>query len=415
MSETVTIVGAGMVGICTALSLAERNFKVRIIDKNAPAQGASYGNAGIISPWSILPQAVPGIWKNIPNLMFGRHQVLKTRMSQLPKLVPWGIEFFKNTTPEKVERASEAMSILCGPSIDLYRQHLAGTKHEEFLTEAWYVHAFRSEDTARNWDENAIDYRQRRKFGAEVEFIGDKDLHRLEPALGPDFKAAVLVKGQARAKSPEKIALALLNKALSLGVTFDQAEMLEIRRENDLWHIQCKDRSFESEKLVMAAGAWSTKLLEPLGIKLPLMAERGYHVQFPNPGVALNNSVMDIDAKIVASSMTEGLRVAGASEFCNINAKADPKRQALLTKQAKTIVPDLNTEDASFWHGHRPSFPDSLPLIGEFDTHPGLFASFGHSHYGLMMAPKSGEILSDLIEGRKHNLDISAFNTKRFS
>lgn len=415
MSETITIVGAGLVGICTALSLAERNFTVRIIDKNAPAQGASYGNAGIISPWSILPQAVPGIWKNIPGLMLGRHQVLKTRVNQLPKLVPWGIEFLKNTSPAKVEKVSEAMSILCGPSIDLYRRHLTGTQHEDFLTEAWYVHAFRSEATARQWDENAIDYRQRRKFGADVEFVGNDELHNLEPALGPDFKAAILVKGQARARSPEKIALALLDKALSLGVTFEQAEMLGIQRENDMWHIHCAGRSFESEKIVLAAGAWSAKLLEPLGIKLPLMAERGYHVEFANPGVTINNSIMDIDAKVVASSMADGLRVAGASEFCKINAKVDPKRQALMTRQAKAIAPDLSTANPSFWHGHRPSFPDSLPMIGEFGKHPGLYASFGHSHYGLMMAPKSGEILSDVIEGRTHNLDISAFGVNRYA
>lgn len=415
MSETVTIVGAGLVGICTALSLAERNFKVRIIDKNAPAQGASYGNAGIISPWSILPQAVPGIWKNIPGLMLGRHQVLKTRMNQLPKLVPWGIEFLKNTSPAKVEKVSEAMSILCSPSIDLYRRHLSGTKHEDFLAEAWYVHAFRNAATARALDENAIDYRQRRKFGAEVEFVGYDELHSLEPALGPDFKAAVLVKGQARARSPEKIALALLNKALGMGVTFEQAEMRGIQRENDLWQVRCAGRSFESEKLVLATGAWSATLLKPLGIKLPLMAERGYHVEFADPGITINNSIMDVDAKVVASSMADGLRIAGASEFCKIDAKVDPKRQALMTKQAKAIVPDLNTENVSFWHGHRPSFPDSLPMIGEFDRHPGLFATFGHSHYGLMMAPKSGEILSDLMEGKAHNLDVSAFAVSRFA
>ncbi|SHH87704.1 NAD(P)/FAD-dependent oxidoreductase [Cognatishimia maritima] len=414
MTETVTVVGAGLVGICTALSLAERNFTVRIIDKDAPAQGATYGNAGIISPWSVLPQAVPGIWKSIPGLMLGRHQVLKARVNQFPKLIPWGISFLRNTSPSKVERVSEAMSLLCNPSIELYRRHLKGTDHEDFLADSWYVHAFRSETKARRWDKTAIDYSMRRKFGAEIEFVADKELHEIEPALGPEFKAAVLIKNQARARSPEKIALALLNKAQKLGVTFERGEMQALYQTGDGWVVQCKDRQFSSQKLVLATGAWSAKLLRPLGISLPLLAERGYHVDFKNPGVSIQNSVMDIDAKVVASSMSGGLRLAGASEFCRIDAQPDANRQALMTRQAKAIAPELNTSTVSFWHGHRPSFPDSLPMVGEFNSHPNLFASFGHSHYGLMMAPKSGEILADLLEGRTHNMDVSAFRTNRF-
>ncbi|MEE2945981.1 MAG: FAD-binding oxidoreductase [Pseudomonadota bacterium] len=415
MTESVTIVGAGMVGICTALSLAERGINVRIIDKAAPAQGATFGNAGIISPWSILPQPVPGIWKNVPNLMFGRHKVLKMHLSQFPRLIPWGLRFMRNTPEPKVEPIAQAMFTLCEPSIDLYRSHLQGTGHEDLVADAWYVHAFRSEAQAKDWFDNAIDYRLRRKFGANVDFVANDELHKLEPALGPEFTAAVLVKDQARARSPEKIALALLEKARKLGVQFEQTELKSIERDGSDWTVHCTDQTFKSNRLVLAAGAWTRKILKPLGIKAPLMAERGYHVQFQDPGVEFNHSVMDVDAKLVASSMADGMRVAGASEFCDIDAKPDPKRQALLTKQAKVLAPDLDTSSPSFWHGHRPSFPDSLPMIGEYENQPGLFACFGHSHYGLMMAPKSGEILSDVIAGRKPNMDLSAYSPMRFS
>ncbi|GAA6208665.1 FAD-binding oxidoreductase [Cognatishimia sp. WU-CL00825] len=414
MTQTVTIVGAGLVGICTAITLAERNLSVRLIDKEAPGLGASFGNAGIISPWSVLPQPLPGIWKNIPRLVFGRHRVLKPHISQWPKLIPWGLSFLRQTSVDRVQKSAQAMFHLCEPSIELYRQLLVGTGHEDLIQDAWYVHAFRNETTARQWDETAIDYRLRREFGADIEFASSDTLREIEPSLGTDFKAAVLIKGQARARAPGKIAQALFDKAQTMGVIFHQAEMKSLKREGDGWKIHCKTQSFASDKIVLAAGAWSAKLLEPMGIKLPLMAERGYHVEFADPGVSLNNSVMDMDAKIVASSMADGLRVAGASEFCNIDAPADPKRADLMTRQSRVILPDLDVTKRTLWFGHRPSFPDSLPMLDEFKQQPGLFAAFGHSHYGLMMAPKSGQIVADLIEGRNSNVDLTRFASDRF-
>ncbi|SCZ67860.1 D-amino-acid dehydrogenase [Epibacterium ulvae] len=416
MPETITIIGAGMVGICTALSLAERGHKVQIIDKAAPGQGgATFGNAGIISPWSLLPQPVPGIWKNIPNLIFGEHKVLKPRLSMWHKLVPWGLSFLRHANTKQVYASAEAMQYLCEPSIDMYRQHLKGTGAEDLVQSSWYIHAFRTEEMAKRWDETAIDYVLRRAFGANIECINAGELKDLEPALGPVFKAAVLVKDQARARAPGRIAEVLFQKACQMGTELIQTEVRHIEQEEGDWRVICADRDITTSKLVLATGAWSAKLLEPLGIKIPLLAERGYHVEFSNPGAELKHSVMDVDAKLVASSMEGGLRLAGASEFCKIDAPVDPKRQALMEQQAKTMVPDLNISEGNLWMGHRPSLPDSLPMLGTFENRSGLYAAFGHSHYGLMMAPKSGQVVADLVEQRTPNHDLAAYSTKRFA
>lgn len=113
--------------------------------------------------------------------------------------------------------------------------------------------------------------------------------------------------------------------------------------------------------------------------------------------------------------MQGGVRVAGHAEFGDVNAPPDPRREKLLLKQAKAAFPDLQTTQSRFWMGRRPSFPDSLPMLGEFAAKKGLFASFGHSHYGLMMAPKTGELVADFITGKKANLDFAAYSTTRFS
>ena len=412
MGHEVTVLGAGIVGICTALSLAERGHRVRVIDRGAPGQETSFGNAGVISPWSVVPQAMPGVWRSLPHLMFGDHKALSIRAAVWPKMLGWGRRFFASATPERVQSVSAAMSYLCAPSIDLFRRHLDGTGHEGLVVDSWYVHAFRGDGPA---DLTGLGYALRREKGADVEMIGRDELRALEPALSDEFKAAVLIKGQARAKDPGRIGQVLAQKAETLGVVFVRAEVRGLTRQGDLWRVECDDgQVFDSAKVVIAMGAWSMQVLKGLGLKMPLLAERGYHLEFGDPGVVLNNSVMDVDAHVVLSSMNGGVRIAGQAEFAPVDAPIDPRKRTLLQRIATAAVPDLNTDATSFWMGRRPSFPDSLPALGALPSHPGLYCNFGHSHYGLMMAPKSGEHLAELITGHKPNVDASGFAPYRF-
>lgn len=411
MEAQVTIIGAGIVGICAALSLRERGFAVRLIDRAAPGQETSFGNAGVISPWSIIPQAMPGIWKTLPGLLLNRESPLSVRARYWPRMIPWGLRFLRQTTEIKVRAVSDLMEYLCAPSVDLYRRHLAGTGHEDLVSDCYYVHAFRKADKASL---QSLDYRIRTEKGGDLDLIGPAELQALEPSLSADFKAAVVIKGQARAHAPGEIGRVLADKARAMGVDVVLAEVSGLSRQGDNWEITAKGTTFTSPRVVLAAGVWSADLLRPLGINLPMVAERGYHVEFAAPGVALNHSVMDVEAKTVASSMLGGLRLAGTAEFAGIDAPKDPKKQALLTRQAKAMLPDLDTTQTSFWMGRRPSFPDSLPALGPLAGHEGLFTAFGHSHYGLMMAPKTGEVLADMLSGQPVNTDLAPLSAHRF-
>ncbi|WP_114389068.1 NAD(P)/FAD-dependent oxidoreductase [Notoacmeibacter marinus] len=413
MGETVTIVGAGIVGICCALSLQERGIRVRLLDRGAPGQETSSGNAGIISPWSIIPQAIPGVWRTIPGLLLGRESPLTVRSSFWPKMIPWGLKFLSKSNERSVRQTSEMMEYLCGPSIDLFRRRLKGTGHEDLVVDSYYIHVFRKGDRPSL---DSLEYRMRRERGGELELIGSVELHELEPALSPVFDSAILIKGQARARSPGKIGEVLAKKARVQGAEFINTELHRLERGIDgVWILETGSGSLRADKIVMATGAWSADLLKSLGLKLPLVAERGYHVEFASPMVELRHSVMDVGAKIVASSMSDGLRVAGSAEFADIDAPADPNKRDVMVRQAKAICPGLKVDECHFWLGRRPSFPDSLPAIGEIAGHEGLFAAFGHSHYGLMMAPKTGEVVADAIAGRSQNIDLKRLDPMRFS
>ena len=410
--ERVTILGAGIVGICCALSLQERGINVRLIDRAAPGQATSYGNAGVISPWSFVPQAMPGIWKAIPRMLMSRKGPLSVRASVWPKMIPWGARFLAQSRPDKTRATMDMMQILSDPSVALYRRHLAGTGREDLLVDSMYVHAFRQADRASLSD---LGYAIRREKGAELELLGADALHQLEPALSKDFKAAVLIKGQARARAPGEIGRVLAEKAAGLGAEIVQGEVTALTRQGPAgWRVITTAGSYDSAKVIVSAGVWSAALLNPLGLTSPLMVERGYHDEFPKAGIAVENSIMDVDAKVVASAMEGGVRVAGTSEFGPIDAPPDPRKQRLLTTQAKDMFPDLATEDVRFWMGRRPSYPDSLPALGEFASHKGLIAAFGHCHYGLLMAPKTGELVADLVTGITPNVDLSPVDPLRF-
>jgi len=407
----VTVVGAGIVGICTALALVERGASVKLIDRDEPGQGASFGNAGVISPWSVVPQSLPWLWKNIPGWLIDPEGPIRLPLSYMPRFLPWGVRFLYAGRAKRVREISDAMETLNTSNVELFKRCLAGSGHETLIEDSYYVHVYRNPKQASvvglSWD-------LRREKGAQMEVVDDRELRRLEPAISPDYKAAILIKGQARARDPGRIGKVLTEKFLSLGGTVLRATVRGFEKSDSTWLITTDQGTFPAEKIVVAAGAWSANLLKPLGLSMPLQAERGYHIMFENPGVELNNSVMDADLKFVSSSMEGGLRSAGTAEFAGRDAPPTEKRARMLIGQTKKMLPDLNTEVTESWMGVRPSFPDSLPAIGPIPGQSGLFAAFGHSHYGLMMAPKTGELVADAVLDARSNTDLSPYRIDRF-
>ena len=408
----VTIIGAGIVGICSALSLLERGVAVRLIDRAGPAEGASYGNAGVISPWSCVPISMPGTWRSLPSALFDPLGPLSIRLRYLPRFLPWAIRFLRAGRTERVEEIAEAMSQLTQPNVDLYRRHLAGTGKEHLLQDCYYVQVQRS--PVKPGPDN-LGYRLRERRDTPMELVDGVRLREIEPALSPDYRSGLIIRDQARALHPGEIGKTLAEKARTLGADLLRRDVRAIRPDDEGgWTIETDGETLSASTLLIAAGAWSTRLLDPLGISLPLEYERGYHLEFRNPGVELRHSIMDLDRKFVTSAMTSGVRSAGTAEFAGLDAPPDDRRSNMLKTLTKGMLPDLNIDDTQGWMGVRPSFPDSLPCIGELPGFSNLFGAFGHSHYGLGMAPKTGEIIADLLAHRRPNIDLSPYSADRF-
>ncbi|MEC8203455.1 MAG: FAD-binding oxidoreductase [Pseudomonadota bacterium] len=411
-NKKVTILGSGIVGICTALSLIERGFKVTLLDRNPPAEGASYGNAGSLSPWACVPQSMPGLWKSIPRWLLDPEGPIALRLTYAATFLPWAVKFLRAGKVDGLDAIGDAMMALTRPTIEIYRHHLQGTGREDLVRDSVYVHVYRKAEDA---DLSQLAWRMRRDRQVPVEVVKGEALREVEPALSPAYEAAVLIKQQARALDPGRIGKVLADKAQEMGVMFRQCSIERLKPATDgAWTVQTDSGAIHAERVVLAMGAWSGKLLSDLGVKVALEAERGYHLVFKNPGVQLNNAIMNVESKFVASSMNAGVRCAGTAEFAGVDAAPDSRRAKVFAKLAKEMFPDLNVEDTDEWMGPRPSTPDSVPFLGVVPGCPNLIAAFGHGHTGMTMGPKTGEVIASLIAGEKTGVDMQAYRLDRF-
>ena len=409
--KDVVIIGAGIIGVCCALKLVERGLSVILVDSNAPCEGASFGNAGVISPWSCVPQSVPGLWKKLPKWVIDPEGPIFIRKRYLASFLPWALKFLQAGKIEKVEQIGDAMMVLSDRSPSHYRELLSGTSELELVKDSYYIFAYKKAEQASL---DHFGWQMRKKRNVPLSLINAAELKELEPSISPDFRAAIIIHEQARALNPHAIGKALISKARALGVKFFQSKVKFIQKDENVWVINCGEDRYFSDKLVLAAGVWSASLLRPFGYDLPLQAERGYHLLCQNPGITINHSIMDVEHMCVASQMESGIRIAGTAEFAGIDAKPDHRRAFVFKKALKNLFPFINVENAEPWMGRRPTFPDSLPCIGPVPNQKGLFAAFGHSHYGLGQAPNTGQIIADCIMDKKSSVNMAPYRIDRF-
>ncbi|MEC9360383.1 MAG: FAD-binding oxidoreductase, partial [SAR324 cluster bacterium] len=170
----------------------------------------------------------------------------------------------------------------------------------------------------------------------------------------------------------------------------------------------------ESRNLVVAAGAWSHQITAQLGVRIPLETERGYHVMLAHPEVQPRHVIMESEHKFVATPMEMGIRFAGTAELAGLTASPNYERADILLRLGKRMFPGLSGTEKTEWMGHRPSLPDSRPVIGKCPDIPNVLFAFGHGHRGLIGAPMTGEIIADLMAKRQPKIDITPFRPERF-
>lgn len=408
--QEIAVVGAGIVGMSTALYLQLDGHKVTVFDPNKPGSGASFGNAGSISTHASLPSVTPGILLRVPKMLRDPFGPLVIRPNYLPFVSGWLIRLALATRPSKIVNTSKALASLLDIAEDAFQPLLRMAKCEDLIRSRGRLMLY-SNDAAFDRGANARREWKRRDIRFE-ELEVDRVLE-LEPALAPVFKRAIFMPDASVIIDPQAFVQRLASTFVNAGGRIVTESVNEVRRTAGRRHVVTSTGKYLVDLAVIAAGAWSKRLCDPLGFRMPLESERGYHLMFDAPKLPLNRGVLWADKFIHLVPMATGLRLTSGVELAGLNAPPDYRRIYRLAEMARKLVPELGAAPASEWLGFRPSMPDALPVIGPVPGHEDVILCFGHQHIGLTTGPISGKIVSDLVAGRRPPVDIAPFRVQR--
>jgi glycine/D-amino acid oxidase-like deaminating enzyme len=411
-AQPIIVIGAGIVGVSTAIWLRRAGRDVTLIDRAAPGMGASYGNAGVLAACAMVPVTAPGMAIKGPKLLFDPNFPLFLRWPYLPKLAPWLLRYLGHANDKDTRRIATGLATVVVDSVGQHQALAKGTAAEKWLRPSEYSFAYR--DRAA-FDADAYVWGLRREMGFVPEILQGPDVQEKEPALGPATKMLAVLKNHGYILDPGAYVAALAGVFEAMGGTFVQAEVKDFDLTGGKIVAVDTDRGrFECANAVISTGVWSKPLMKKLGLNVPLESERGYHIVFKNPSVQPKMPIMVASGKFVATPMSQGLRCAGVLEFGGLKAGPSKAPLKLLRKGVKNVFPAMQADSQEEWMGHRPAPCDSLPLIGEIGQ-TGVIAAFGHHHIGLTAGPKTGRMVADLLAGNRANHDMGQFEPKRFA
>ena len=412
MTKRITIIGAGIVGVATACYLRRDGHDVTIVDMRPPGEYCSFGNAGILSPGSCVPLATPGVQWKVPGYLADPMGPLTIRWGYLPKALPWLLRFLAASTPRRVEQIADALRPLLKQTFDAYEPLVKHAGVSDLIRHTGYVVTY---EKRAAYAGDAIAWKLRRDRGVIVEELDDAGVKKLVPQLRGHYEVGLYLPEQGFVANPERLTKALAAQLQRDGGIVLQREVrdIEVGADGPRALITNNGR-IPVETLVVCAGSHSKELTAKLGDRVPLEAERGYHVTYSDPRLTLPMPVFMPEHKFFITPMEMGLRIAGQSEFAGIHAEPNYARSDILAKHMHRVFPEISTADATKWMGRRPSMPDSLPVIGRSTNFANAYYAFGHGHVGLCTGAPTGRIVADLIAGRPPSVDVTPYRPDRF-
>ena len=408
----VAVIGAGIVGVSTALWLARDGQRVTLIDPVPPGDPdqASYGNAGLLARSSVVQIPTPGFLRHVPSMLMGRDGPLFMRWRHLPRLLPWLLPFVRSAREEKVRATASALAYLLGDAVEQHEALARGTGAERYLRRGDWTFLYPSR---ASFAKDAFGFGLRREHGFAWEERDRDALVERDPALGEAYGFGAAMTDHGWITDPGRYVAALAEEARRLGVEVVAEAAGGVTPHEGGATVALPSGARRFDRVVVSSGAWSRRIAEGLGHRVPLEAERGYHLVLKGAQVPPSPYMM-ADAKVAVTPMDGGLRLAGLVELASLDAPERDAPVALLRRRAKRLYPQLRWDAEESWMGRRPSTTDSLPMIGPSPKAPSVLLAFGAQHVGLTSGAKTGRLVADLVAGRRPNEDIAAFSPSRF-
>jgi len=419
MPVHVVVIGAGIAGAATAVELLRDGHRVTILEPGEPGgeQAASYGNGAWLSTASVVPVAMPGLWKKLPGYLRDPLGPLAIRWSYLPRLAPWLAYFLRaGSSVKKVEATARALRPLIADAPERHRRLAEEAGVPDLIERRGLLYVFPSR---ADFEADSLAWRLRAENGVRWLELDEDELRQREPALDRRYTFGLIVEDGGHCTDPGGYVAALVEYARRRGAILRRERALGFRIENRrLQAVRTDGGEIAAEKAVIAAGSWSKPLAREAGDHVLLETERGYHVEIADPGTGPRQPIMPSDMHTATTLTRNGLRIAGQVELAGHKAAPNWKRAEILRDYALDAWPglprDLPPERIKFWMGHRPSTPDGLPCIGTASATQDVVHAFGHGHIGLASGAITGRLAADLISEKEPTIALAPYAPQRF-
>jgi D-amino-acid dehydrogenase len=392
---TVAVVGAGVVGLSVSHALRARGHDIRLVDPEPPGEGTSFGNAGLVANYATAPMASLETLRQLPAMLARRDRSIAIDPGYMPALANFGWRFLRAARPASFARHKADLVHLIDKAVAGQHALLDELGGERLYRANGCLQVVRDSSCSASALEAMA--ATKRADGVACETLGPGEVRSLEPELSDEGLNGALYFPETRSlRDPLSLSRRLYQGLQGEGFTRVAARLESLTPlETGGWRLQVGDARMDVDRVVLCAGIANNGLLDGLGIRLPVVSERGYHVMLKTP-LALNRPVGWLTHHFYATPMQDGVRLAGTTEFCPPVKVPNARRWSRLADWGASLFGrpvDVEQE----WMGVRHSTPDGLPVVGEVPGYPGLILAYGHGHLGLTLSAETGRLVAGLV------------------
>jgi D-amino-acid dehydrogenase len=416
-TKHVVIVGAGVIGLCTAYYCAQRGHRVTVIEQGGESRdGCSYGNAGMVVPSHFVPLAAPGMVALGLKWMWNPRSPFYIRPRLDPALLDWGWKFWRAANERHVQRSAPILRDLSFASRDCFEE-LAALPGVDFgLVQRGLLMLCRTE---RALEHEAAFAERANRLGVRAEVLDARQTAARDPDVAMQVAGSVYFPNDCHL-TPQRFMASLQQQLETMGVSFRwRTTASGFDRDHDRVRSVATDgESIAGDEFVIAGGSWSTALARELDLRLPMQAGKGYSLTLPSPRRLPQLCSILTEARVATTPMGATLRFGGTMEIAEFNERINPLRVQGIIDAVPKYFPEFTTDDFGGvrpWCGLRPCSPDGLPYIGRAGNWENVSVATGHAMMGLSLGPVTGKLMAELISGQKPSNDISLLNPNRYA
>lgn len=408
--KQVVVLGAGIVGVCTALHLQRRGCAVTLVDKGSPGRETSFGNAGIIQREAIEPYAFPRDLASLINVAAKRDIGVNYHLRAMPEYVPALVRYWANSAPRHYQAIADAFRTLIEHSISEHSELIEQSGSQNLIVRKGWIQAFRSPQQFDEAVERAV---RVSAHGVLSEHLDGVALRLAEPALSDALVGGIHWLQPWTCIEPGELVQRYADLFVREGGEIVRGDARSLRQSGAGWSVDTDSGSVGASQVVVALGPWAHELLGELGYRIPLFVKRGYHAHFAD-GATLSRPVLDTEQGYMLAPMKRGVRLSTGAEFASLSAPPTPVQLAKAERAARQVLALGPQVERTPWSGARPCTVDMKPVIGAAPLHKGLWFNFGHAHQGFTLGPVSGRLLAELMMGETPVVDPAPFAPGRF-